>query len=101
MENASMNQISPLQNARAAYKPKLPSVLNRDPNHIALIHGGPTKSVADQEAIKSLFPRTYPTPEVRFEDAKKGSIRAPTQPKTVWSVLSRGQAHGGQTLGQA
>ena len=54
---------SALQKARAAYKPKLPVVLT---SAVKVVEGRPTESVADQEAIKNLFPNTYGLPEIRF-----------------------------------
>ena len=46
---------SALQKARAAYQPKLPIVLT---GAVKAVEGHATQSVADQEAIKSLFPNT-------------------------------------------
>ena len=54
---------SALQIARAAYQPKLPKALK---GAIALKEGEATQSVADQEAIKNLFPNTYGMPVVTF-----------------------------------
>ena len=47
---------SALQIARAAYQPKLPKALK---GAVKVKEGEPTQSVADQEAIKALFPNTY------------------------------------------
>ena len=46
---------SALQVARAAYEPKLPIVLT---GAVKAVAGEATQSVADQEAIKELFPNT-------------------------------------------
>ena len=46
---------SALQIARAAYQPKLPKALL---GAVKVKEGEPTQSVADQEAIKQLFPNT-------------------------------------------
>lgn len=46
---------SALQIARAAYQPKLPKALK---GAVKVKEGEPTQSVADQEAIKALFPNT-------------------------------------------
>ena len=59
---------SALQKARAAYKPKLPIVLT---GAVKAVEGNPTHSVADQDAIKSLFPNTYGLPELKFEKTEK------------------------------
>ena len=50
---------SALQIARAAYQPKLPQALK---GAVVAKEGEPTQSVADQEAIKALFPNTYGMP---------------------------------------
>jgi pyrophosphate--fructose-6-phosphate 1-phosphotransferase len=46
---------SPLDIARAAYKPKLPLALQ---GAVALKEGAATQSVANQQEIKALFPNT-------------------------------------------
>ena len=48
---------SALQIARAAYQPKLPKALAS--GAVKAVAGAATQSVADQEAIKALFPNTY------------------------------------------
>ena len=50
-----MTKKSPLQIARAAYKPKLPQALC---GAVKVIEGEPTQSVANQAEIKELFPQT-------------------------------------------
>ncbi len=83
---------SALQKARAAYQPKLPIVLT---GAVKAIEGDPTQSVADQEAIKELFPNTYGLPELKFEKNVN-----PTQgkPVNVGVILSGGQAPGGHNV---
>ena len=54
---------SALQIARAAYQPKLPKALK---GAVKVKEGEPTQSVADQEAIKALFPNTYGMPLIQF-----------------------------------
>ena len=61
-----MSQISPLQAARATYQPKLPAVLSASGPFAKAVLGKATKSVADQAAIKKLFPDTYGLPAVKF-----------------------------------
>ena len=51
---------SALQIARAAYQPKLPKALAS--GAVKAVAGTATESVADQEAIKALFPNTYQIP---------------------------------------
>ena len=50
--------ISALQSERAKYQPKLPKSLQ---SSVKLVEGENTQSVADQDAIKKLFPNTYGT----------------------------------------
>ena len=56
---------SALQIARAAYQPKLPKALAS--GAVKAVAGAATQSVADQEAIKALFPNTYGMPLITFE----------------------------------
>ncbi|MCM1532857.1 MAG: diphosphate--fructose-6-phosphate 1-phosphotransferase [Ruminococcus flavefaciens] len=83
---------SALQVARAAYEPKLPIVLTGAVKPVA---GHATESVADQEAIKNLFPNTYGLPELTFEkDPNPGQGKA----FNVGVILSGGQAPGGHNV---
>ena len=59
---------SALQIARAAYQPKLPKALAT--GAVKAVAGAATQSVADQEAIKALFPNTYGMPLITFEAAE-------------------------------
>ncbi len=82
---------SALQIARAAYRPKLPAALI---GGLTLKEGSATESVADQAAIKELFPNTYGMPFVTFEPAD-----APlTATANVGVILSGGQAPGGHNV---
>ncbi|MDE6276637.1 MAG: diphosphate--fructose-6-phosphate 1-phosphotransferase [Muribaculaceae bacterium] len=83
---------SALQKARAAYQPKLPIVLTAP---VKAVEGRPTESVADQEAIRALFPNTYGLPELRFE---KNTAPVPGKPVNVGVILSGGQAPGGHNV---
>ena len=82
---------SALQIARAAYKPKLPVALE---GGIVLNEGAATESVADQAAIKELFPNTYGMPFVTFERGKE-ALKAHVN---VGVILSGGQAPGGHNV---
>jgi len=84
---------SPLQKARAAYKPQLPNVLTGAA--VKVVEGEATQSAGDQEAIKNLFPNTYGLPEIVFE---KSSDAAPSKPVNVGVILSGGQAPGGHNV---
>ena len=82
---------SALQIARAAYQPKLPQALK---GAVVAKEGEPTQSVADQEAIKALFPNTYGMPLIQFVEGE-----APAFPAiNVGVILSGGQAPGGHNV---
>jgi pyrophosphate--fructose-6-phosphate 1-phosphotransferase len=87
-------QISPLQKARAAYKPKLPKALAAHGSLVNATLGSPTESIADTKEIKELFPNTYGLPVITFEgpsSEKKPAIKAGV-------ILSGGQAPGGHNV---
>ena len=84
---------SALQRVRAEYQPKLPKALQ---GPVKLKVGEPTKSVADQEEIKKLFPHTYGMPVVEFE-RDDNPIRV-EEPFNVGIILSGGQAPGGHNV---
>jgi len=86
--------ISPLQSARAAYKPKLPKALAAHGSAMKASAGAPTQSVDDQDAIKALFPNTYGLPVVTFE----APADAPIAALKVGVILSGGQAPGGHNV---
>ena len=83
---------SALQQARAAYQPKLPIVLT---GAVKAVEGEPTQSIADQEDIKNLFPNTYGLPELKFE---KNTNPTAGKPINVGVILSGGQAPGGHNV---
>ncbi len=84
---------SALQRVRSEYQPKLPKDLQ---GPVKVKYGKPTESVADQAAIKDLFPHTYGMPIVEFENDEN-----PTrveEPFNVGIILSGGQAPGGHNV---
>ncbi|MDE5607678.1 MAG: diphosphate--fructose-6-phosphate 1-phosphotransferase [Muribaculaceae bacterium] len=83
---------SALQKARAAYEPKLPIVLT---GAVKAVAGEATTSVADQDAIKALFPNTYGLPELKFE---KDTTATAGKAINVGVILSGGQAPGGHNV---
>ena len=85
-------EISALQKARAEYQPKLPQALKET---VKISEGAATQSVADQEAIKSMFPNTYGLPIVTFE---KGETAVEYPAINVGVILSGGQAPGGHNV---
>ncbi|MDR0568507.1 MAG: diphosphate--fructose-6-phosphate 1-phosphotransferase [Spirochaetaceae bacterium] len=87
--------ISALQKARYAYKPKLPANLSRDIAEITVKLGQPTESATDQAELKTIFKRTYGKPVITFEQGKHETI---CQSLTVGVILSGGQAPGGHNV---
>ena len=90
-----MAKISALQQARYAYKPKLPAVLLNDPADIKIEFGKPTEAVADQAELKKLFAHTYGKPEAVFV---KGANPDANKKIRVGVILSGGQAPGGHNV---
>lgn len=86
---------SPLQKARYEYTPKLPGMLRNGISEIGVKEGQETKSVADQEQIKALFPNTYGKKEITFE---KGTNTSEAKKQVVGVILSGGQAPGGHNV---
>ncbi len=83
---------SALQIARAAYQPKMPQALT---GFVKMKEGAATQSVADQDAIKELFPNTYGMPLVSFEPSDAATH---FDPINVGVILSGGQAPGGHNV---
>ncbi|MCX5773352.1 MAG: diphosphate--fructose-6-phosphate 1-phosphotransferase [Fusobacteria bacterium] len=86
-------EITSLQKARYAYKPKLPTALQNGA-HVAITVGDKTTSVADSDKIHELFPATYGAPTLTFT---KGDAKT-TSPINVGVILSGGQAPGGHNV---
>jgi len=82
---------SALQQARAAYRPKLPKALQ---GAVKVKEGAPTQSVDNQEDIKRLFPNTYGMPLVEFVESEEAN----TARMNVGVILSGGQAPGGHNV---
>ena len=82
---------SALQQARAAYLPKLPKALQ---GAVKVKEGAPTQSVDNQEEIQKLFPNTYGMPLVEFVP---GDL-AESKKMNVGIILSGGQAPGGHNV---
>ncbi len=80
-----------LQQARAAYQPKLPKALQ---GAVEVKEGAPTQSVDNQEEIKASFPHTYGMPLVEFVEGKETISRK----MNVGVILSGGQAPGGHNV---
>ena len=86
---------SPLQKSRYAYQPKLPSVLRGGPATIAMGLGKPTESLADHDALRALFPRSYGKPLAHFSTGTGDASRALLK---VGVILSGGPAPGGHNV---
>jgi diphosphate--fructose-6-phosphate 1-phosphotransferase len=82
---------SALQQARAAYQPKLPKALQ---GAVKVQEGAPTQSVDNQEDIKALFPNTYGMPLVEFVPGETENAKQ----MNVGIILSGGQAPGGHNV---
>lgn len=82
---------SALQQARAAYQPKLPKALQ---GSVVAVEGELTQSVGNQEEIKAMFPNTYGMPVITFEAGESKSL----EPFNVGVILSGGQAPGGHNV---
>ena len=83
---------SHLQKHRCKYQPVLPNILKKGPAAIKPKLGKATKSVADQAAVKRIFPNTYGLPEITF--VKGTNTSACKKAVRVGVVLSGGQAPG-------
>ncbi len=88
------DSISPLQKARAAYVPKLPSIFRGDPT--ALRFREEEAASVPSEEIRARFPRTCSGPRVTFE--RTGEAGARRKPLRIGVVLSGGQAPGGHNV---
>ncbi|MBP3715641.1 MAG: diphosphate--fructose-6-phosphate 1-phosphotransferase [Phocaeicola sp.] len=86
-----MTTKSALHIARATYQPKLPKALL---GSVKVKEGEATKSVADQEEIKALFPNTYGMPLIQLVEGEQKNYPA----FNVGVILSGGQAPGGHNV---
>jgi len=69
-----MQKLSNLHKARIEYQPKLPSIFINGPS-VKIIEGKAAGSVADQNKIQALFPKTYGMPNISFEPAEKQNYK--------------------------
>ncbi|MDR0784783.1 MAG: diphosphate--fructose-6-phosphate 1-phosphotransferase [Treponema sp.] len=88
-------EISHLQRARYAYKPKLPAVLREELENIALKLGESAEAVSDQGNLKLFFRNTYGKPIAVFEKGKNSDVG---KKLNVGVILSGGQAPGGHNV---
>ena len=90
-----MKTISPLQEERLKYQPKLPDSLSKGINNLELETGSATEAAGDKEQIKELFAKTYGKPVVTFKTTGN-SKSSPV--KNVGVILSGGKAPGGHNV---
>lgn len=86
--------VSSLQQARAAYQPKLPPVLRGGVAKVSIAKGEATTAAADADAIKGLFPNCYGQPIITFAETAGATLDA----INVGVVLSGGQAPSGHNV---
>ena len=94
-EDLIMRELSPLQQERLKYQPKLPKVLQNGVNYISVLTGSSTEAVANKEEVKALFPNCYGAPVVRFEASVSENA---TEARNIGVILSGGQAPGGHNV---
>ena len=85
--------ISPLQQVRSEYAPKLPPAL-RNGASVKVEKGAPLAAFADAEKIAALFPSTSNMPDLKFS----AGGAAEGKPVNVAVILSGGQAPGGHNV---
>ena len=85
--------ISPLQQVRSEYAPKLPPAL-RSGATVKVEKGAPLAAFADAEKIAALFPSTSNMPDLKFS----AGGAAEGKPVNVAVILSGGQAPGGHNV---
>ena len=93
---ANKTAVSPLQKHRTVYKPVLPEILKKGACFIKPKAGKATTSVADQAAVKKMFPNTYGMPEITFVKGSNPAVGKKAVKVAV--VLSGGQAPGGHNV---
>jgi len=90
-----MTNLSPLQQERLKYNPKLPNSLKQGINSLDITEGNPTEAAGNKEEIKGLFKQLYGKPIVTFNPSANPSN---SEIKNVGVILSGGQAPGGHNV---
>ncbi len=90
-----MKTLSPLQQERLKYQPKLPESLKAGINKLVCVEKEKTEAVKDKEQIKELFAKTYGQAIVEFA---VGTEEKASGIKNVGVILSGGQAPGGHNV---
>ena len=91
-----MKKLSPLQEERLKYQPKLPESLKHGIASLKLNKGEKTKAVKDEDEIAKLFPNCYGAPFIEFSYSQNENNE--TSQKNVGVILSGGQAPGGHNV---
>lgn len=91
-----MKKLSPLQEVRLQYQPKLPESLKHGIASLKLKEGEKTKAVKDEAKIEELFPNCYGAPIVEF--VYDSDTNNETEEKNIGVILSGGQAPGGHNV---
>lgn len=90
-----MKTLSPLQQERLKYQPKLPESLKAGINKLICVEKEKTEAVKDKEQIKELFAKTYGQAIVEFAVGNEEKVSVV---KNVGVILSGGQAPGGHNV---
>jgi len=88
-------EISPLQQARYAYKPKVPPLLKKSVFSLAVELGKPTEALTDRKELKAIFKHTYGQPIATLVPGKNPKA---SEKINVGVILSGGQAPGGHNV---
>lgn len=91
-----MKKLSPLQEVRLKYQPKLPESLKHGIASLKLKEGEKTKAVKDEAKIEELFPNCYGAPIIEF--VYDNNTNNETEEKNIGVILSGGQAPGGHNV---
>ena len=90
-----MKTLSPLQQERLKYQPKLPESLKAGINKLICVEKEKTEAVKDKEQIKELFAKTYGQAIVEFAVGNEEKVSGV---RNVGVILSGGQAPGGHNV---
>ena len=85
-----------LQKHRYLYQPKLPPAVRGPIGSISVDLGGPTEAVADRDAVRAEFSRTYGKPIAKLVADRPNDDAG--RERTVGVILSGGQAPGGHNV---
>ena len=90
-------EVSPLQKARYAYKPKLPASLLGPIENLSCERLDAALPEEDADQLRRLFPRTFGMPAVRLGSGR-ADPRASRKKRVIGIILSGGPAPGGHNV---